>query len=150
VGQGVEGAQRRDSQAYVECGGAEAAEEQETHHQKVCRHGAHLLVANTSSREDVGDLVGVGEVGGQVGPVVEHEDVRHQAHVGDQEDRERTHLLRRRVAEREGGAEQRRPLEHEDLLQALPGQVPCRGSSRRHGDGRCVHVREPFGAGARR
>jgi hypothetical protein len=133
VGQGVEGAQRRDSQGYVECGWAEAAEEQQTQHQQGCRDSAHLLVANTSSREDVGGLVGVGEVGRQVGPVVEHEDVRHQAHVGDHEDRERSHLLRRLVVEREGGAEQRRPLEHEDLLQALAGQVPCRGTFRRQG-----------------
>ena len=68
---------------------AEAAEEEETQGQQAGRQTADLPAAHTSGREDAGGLVGVGEVGGQAGPVVEHEDVRHQADVGDDEDRQR-------------------------------------------------------------
>src|SRR5882724_12141122 len=76
VGQGVEGAQGGDGQGQPEGAGAEAAEEEETYGQQAGRQAADLLAAHTSGREDAGGLVGVGEVGGEAGPVVEQEDVR--------------------------------------------------------------------------
>ena len=140
--QGVEGAQDGDGQGQAEGARAEAAEEEEAQGQQGGRQAADLLAADTSGREDAGGLVGVGEVGGQAGPVVEQEDVRHQEDIGDEEDRQRPQVLHRRVADREGGAEQWRALENEDLWQTQAGQVACRSSSsRREGDDRGEPVR---------
>jgi hypothetical protein len=49
--------------------------------------------------------------------------MRDQADVGDGEDREWLHVLRARTRDPEGGAEQRRALENENLRQAQAGQV---------------------------
>jgi hypothetical protein len=125
-GQGVEGAQSSDSQSEAEGARAEAAEEEETQSQETGRQPADLAAADTSGREDAGGFVGIGEVGRQAGPVVEQEDVGHQADVGDEEERERSPVRRRGKADREGGAEQGRALEEEDLVQAQAGQVARR------------------------
>lgn len=143
AGQGVESAQGGDRQGQTESARTQAAEEDEAQGQQAGRQTADLPAAHTAGREDAGGLVGIGEIGGQAGPVVEHEDVRHQGYVGGEEDRQRPHVLHRGVADREGGAEQWRALENEDLRQAQAGQVARRGgSSRRDGDGRGVHIRD--------
>ena len=58
-----------------------------------------------------------------IGPVVEREDVRHQADIGGHENRQPSGALRQAVAEREDGAEQWRPLEHQNFGQAETGEV---------------------------
>lgn len=142
AGQGVEGAQGGDRQGQAEGAQAEAAEKKEAQGQQKDRQTADLLAADTSGREDAGSPVGVGEVGGQTGPVVEQEDVSHQKDIGDDEDRQRPDIRHRGLAHREGGAEQGRALENEDLLRAQAGQVTHRSSfSRRDGDDRGAHVR---------
>jgi hypothetical protein len=90
AGKGVERAQDGDRQGQAEGAWAEAAEEEEARGQQEGRQTADLLAACTSGREHARGLVGVGEVGGQTGPVVEHEDVRHQEDVGGDEDRQRS------------------------------------------------------------
>ena len=123
AGEGVEGAQGRDGQGEPEGPRAEAAEEEEAEGQQGGRQAADLPAAHPAGREDAGGLVGVDQVGAQAGPVVEQEDVRHQGDVGGDEERQRPQVRHRRVAEREGGAEQRGALEDQDLLQAQAGQI---------------------------